>query len=808
MNRRALQLFALCALSYFVAARLGYAAMTANHVIVWFPAGIMLAALTLLPLRDWPYAIAGGLAGNVAADILQRLPSAVITTNVLANMIEVVAASAVVRRLAGERPTMRSLRDVTAVVLGAAIISNGVTSFIGSLVLQQGWSLNFITGWFVWWVRDGMGMLIVTPLVLTSAALLREMPSISMRSALRAAALVSLVAILSRLLLLSVERPESVEESQRYLIIPVIIGAGMLMGPWGAAAASFVLTGVSLWALQVSPVAFSAASQTSTGQVFEVASFLAITAVSALIPAAILARQKLGQAEATEAAQRMREMAETVDDAFYVMEQPSGTTLYASPAWGTIWGRPVSHANDPHIWFNTIHPDDRPAITAALAEGGAGKTTDVAFRITRPDGVMRWVRAKSFPVRNEAGEVCRIVGVARDITDLRSAQELSVQAQKVEAVGRLAGGVAHDFNNILTVIIAEAEFLKAEAGLSREGLDAVGEIQHSAQSAAGLTRQLLSFSRRQIVEPRLIDVNATVGQMSQMLRRLIGEDVELAIVTWPKPLGVRADSGQLEQVVANLVVNARDAMPRGGRVVIETLYEAPPPRSAPGIPGTVVLSISDTGVGMSDEVKAHAFEPFYTTKGVGAGTGLGLATCQSIVQAVGGRIEILSQVGRGTVVRVSLPHLRFDTPAEPLQADAPAPRGTETVLLVEDETGVRKVTARLLRAQGYEVLEARDADDALRQLERKDLTVSLLLTDVVLPGMGGRELAALATVGRPGMRTLFASGYTDDVILKNQLLNQDSVVLQKPFTAEALARRVREVLDAPDFPRDTNRQVQ
>ncbi len=798
MNRRALQLFALCAASYFVAARLGYAAMTERYVVVWFPAGLMLAALSMNATRDWPAIITGGMLGGILADMLQALPADVVISSTIANTLETTLAALVVRRFTGPNPTMHSLRDFAAVFVGAAMLSNAVTSFLGSLVIQHGWNIGFANAWFVWWVGDGMGMIVVAPVILATAEMLRTMKSVSARLVIEALAILAAVAVASRLLLVNVVAPESVEESQRYLIIPLMIWAGVRLWPWGATTSTLVLTLVSLWTLHTSPVAFSAASATATGQVFEVASYLALAGVSALIPAVILAEQRRLQVEASITGQRLKEMAESIDDVFFIIEEPGGTPLYLSPAWANIWGRPIEQGYDNQVRFDAMHPDDRPAVAAAKGAGAQGRGADVTFRIFRPDGTIRWIKSKSFPVRDETGQARRTVGVARDITDLRDAEQRMLQAQKVEAVGRLAGGVAHDFNNILTVIMAEADFLRANASLPPDAADSLAEIQHSAQSAAALTRQLLAFSRRQIVEPRLFDVNVAVRDMSKMLQRLIGEDIHLEIVLGPEMLGVRADQGQLEQVMANLVVNARDAMPRGGNLTVETLFVEALPGAPASDAGSVVLTVRDTGVGMSSEVIAHAFEPFYTTKPTGVGTGLGLATCHSIVQAAGGRIDIASEVGRGTTVRVSLPFVPISLEKERADAASAAPRGSETILLVEDEAAVRKVTARLLRAQGYQVIEARDAAEALRQLERPDARVNLLLTDVVLPGMGGRELADLARVGRPDMRTLFASGYTDDVILKNQLLNQDSVVLQKPFTAEALARRVREALDTPE----------
>jgi CheY-like chemotaxis protein len=392
-------------------------------------------------------------------------------------------------------------------------------------------------------------------------------------------------------------------------------------------------------------------------------------------------------------------------------------------------------------------------------------------------------------VHDPSGAVYRVVGVTADVTDLRESEDRFHQAQKMEAVGRLAGGVAHDFNNLLTVILMETDVLDSTPGVAPEARESIGEVRRATQSAAALTRQLLAFSRRQIIEPRVFDLNAAVDDTSKMLRRLIGEDIRLDLRLAPGPLGVLADRGQIEQVLTNLAVNARDAMPRGGTLTVRTSVEH-------SNPGDITLEVSDTGGGMDAEVLAHAFEPFYTTKEMGRGTGLGLATCHGIVTQAGGRIEIISAIGVGTTVLVVLP--RVELPAEPTaEPTATAfPRGDESILLVEDETGVRQVTARILRAQGYQVLEARDGADALRQLAVHRTPVDLLLTDIILPGMSGRELAERIHDTRPEIPTLFASGYSDDVVLQERLIAHDAAFLPKPFTKESLVRRVRDLLDA------------
>jgi two-component system cell cycle sensor histidine kinase/response regulator CckA len=507
------------------------------------------------------------------------------------------------------------------------------------------------------------------------------------------------------------------------------------------------------------------------------------------------------EADLKDSEERLRQMADHINEAFYVVDLRSATTLYISPTWAEIWGRPITDGYDSSIWFAAIHPDDRAALTANQRLIAAGESVTDTFRVIRPDTTTRWVRSRTFPVRNAAGEVYRMVGVAVDITEMRVVEARFAQAQKMDAIGRLAGGVAHDFNNLLTVILGEADQLKESVLAGTPGNASVVEIQHAGERAAVLTRQLLAFSRRQLVEPTVFDLTETVTGMSNMCRRLIGEDIELitrlAADTW----NARADSGQIEQVLANLVVNARDAMPNGGQLTIRTAnvtldeeHANAMPESKPG--DYVTMVVSDTGMGMTEAVRARLFEPFFTTKEAGKGTGLGLATCYGIVKQAEGHMTVYSEPGLGTTVTVYLPRGFAATTLAKSVEPVALPRGTETILLVEDEPAVRRVAVRLLTAQGYQLLEAENGAEAARISAGHEGTIHLLLTDVVLPGIGGREIAEQTRAQRPDIKVLFASGYTDDVILQHRLLHHDVALLQKPFSRESIARKVREVLDA------------
>jgi two-component system cell cycle sensor histidine kinase/response regulator CckA len=413
------------------------------------------------------------------------------------------------------------------------------------------------------------------------------------------------------------------------------------------------------------------------------------------------------------------------------------------------------------------------------------------------------VRAHEFEVGRRP---VRLV-LATDVTERTRAQEALLKteeqlrhAQKMDAVGRLAGGVAHDFNNLLSVILSYAEILLADLKPVEPMRDQVDQIRRAAARAADLTRQLLTFSRHQVVTPKVIDLNDLLVNLDKMLQRIIGVDVAL-VLSCGRPLGhVRADPGSIEQVIMNLVVNARDAMPQGGKLTMETANVLIDEESARVHLGTkpgphVMLAVSDTGVGMDRATQARIFEPFFTTKQVGKGTGLGLSTVFGIVQQSNGSIWVYSEPGRGTTFKVYLP--RVDEAVDVVRATPPGTtrRGTEAVLLVEDDEQVRSVASSILRRHGYRVLEARNGGEAMLLCETHAQTIDLLISDVVMPLMGGPELARRLSTARPAMKVLCMSGYTDDSVVRHGVMDSDIAYLQKPITPESLTRKVREVLD-------------
>jgi signal transduction histidine kinase/ActR/RegA family two-component response regulator len=432
-----------------------------------------------------------------------------------------------------------------------------------------------------------------------------------------------------------------------------------------------------------------------------------------------------------------------------------------------------------------------------------GEPYEIEIQFARPGGMNPWIVATGEARRDAAGRIVGVRGTAQDVTERRRLEEQLRQSQKMEAIGQLAGGVAHDFNNLLTVISGNCELVLSDSPADDPRRGSLRDIQAAAQRAAGLTRQLLAFSRKQILEPRLVDVHVVIREIETMLRRLIGEDVVLSSELTADPSWVKVDPGQLEQVLLNLAINARDAMPRGGRLTIGTRSvdlagsddaggSADPERGT-----RVAISISDSGEGMSQEVQGHLFEPFFTTKEVGKGTGLGLATVYGIVKQSGGDVSVESESGRGTTFTIVLPSTQ--PPAGTLKslgAHGALPSGTETVLVVEDEEAVRRLVRSVLESTGYKVIDARSGREAVEAVCAHPGQIRIVVTDVVMPDINGREVASRICGIDPGIKVLYMSGYTDDVILRNGIVESGVPFLQKPFSSLALARKVREMLDA------------
>ncbi len=510
---------------------------------------------------------------------------------------------------------------------------------------------------------------------------------------------------------------------------------------------------------------------------------------------------------------RLEAVLEQMPAGVILAEAPSGRVLLGNQQVSRIWRRP------PRADFNILdevgvtgfHSDGRPyernewPLVRSIRAGEV--VTNEEIEIVRGDNTRGWILVSSAPVRDRNGFVVAGVLTFQDITERKQLEEQLRQSQKMEAIGRLAGGVAHDFNNLLTIIGGYGQMLLDTTNADDPVHKDLEAIMEAANRAGSLTRQLLTVSRRQVVQPKTFELNRLIARTNRMLKRVIGEDVELVHTLKSERGRIKADPGQIEQVLLNLTVNARDAMPTGGRLTIETADIEIGQDSIVGGQSLragryVLLAVSDTGTGMTPEVLKHVFEPFFTTKPRGKGTGLGLSTVYGIVTQTGGTITVDSEVGRGTVFRIYFPAAvsRAELEPEP-ERDRAIPgepsdkHGQETILLVEDETDVRRLTAEMLTRQGYTVLEASSGPDAIRVWEENQQKIDLVLTDVVMPRMSGQELASTLKARRPELKVMYMSGYTDDVVARHGGIDR-TVLLHKPFTSDSLARMIRSVLDA------------
>ncbi len=485
-----------------------------------------------------------------------------------------------------------------------------------------------------------------------------------------------------------------------------------------------------------------------------------------------------------------------------VITDTKGIVLYVNPAFEKVTGYSRAEAIGQNTRLLKSDRQDQAFYRDLWTRISAGEVWRGRFINKKKNGRLFTEDAVIAPVRDDQGTVTNYIAIKRDISHELELENQYRQTQKIDSIGRLAGGVAHDFNNILAVICGHTDLALMQLSPDAPLRSSLECIQESAERAANLTRQLLAFARRQVIEPRLINLNELIVNLNKMLRRLIGEDIKLVTQTVPDLGAIKADPGQIEQVLLNLVVNARDAMPDGGTLTIHTdnvTLDEEYARRHLITPGEyVMVSVSDTGVGMTDEVMLHIFEPFFTTKEQGKGTGLGLATCFGIIQQSNGHIHCDSQAGEGTKFIIYLPCAKGkEDAAADREGPASLPQGTETILLAEDEPSLRRLMARVLRTQGYTVLEAADGNEALALAQANGTKIQLLLTDVIMPGLSGKMLAEWLGQVNPAIKVLFISGYINNNAVRDAMSKPGTFFLQKPFNPLDLTQKVRAAIEAP-----------
>lgn len=512
--------------------------------------------------------------------------------------------------------------------------------------------------------------------------------------------------------------------------------------------------------------------------------------------------RRAAEKEIRASEERFRQLAENIPEVFWIGSSDWQTVYYISPAYEKIWGHQCEDLyKKPADWFESVVSEDQSSVHAAIprqvAEGEVIVFPD--YRIRRPDGSIRWISARALPVADATGALSRVVGIAEDITERKSLETQLVQAQKMESVGRLAGGVAHDFNNMLAVIFISLELARLHLSPDDPVLEQLQEIEKAAIRSRDITHQLLAFSRKQLISPRPCDLNVLAAELQKTLVRLIGEDIELRFFPGEHLGSILIDPSQIAQVLVNLAVNARDAMPNGGKLTVETsnvLFDAAYCEEHPDVqPGYYVnLSVSDDGIGMDKQTLEHIFEPFFTTKEVGKGTGLGLAMIYGVVRQNNGFIHVYSEAGHGTSFKLYFPRLDNAEQNPEEQESVHAERGEGRILLVEDDEILCRVTKATLETMGYAVTIAHSPAAALELFEETKPDFSVLLTDVVMPGMNGRELAERIGKQCPSIKVIFMSGYTSDAVVHRGVLEDGGLFIQKPFSVKELATKVREAM--------------
>jgi len=784
----------LLVVAYFLVAKLGlrYASIGPSISPVWPPTGLAIAALALWGLRFWPAVLVGAFLANATTSIPMPAALAIGVGNTLEAMIAArLLRDGRTRLVFDDLGAVRTLVGVAAPAGAFASATIGVaTLWIAGVISSSGVPSAF----GLWWAGDYLGALVIAPVLVAF--------SDAARPRLDRAATVTLGvwvtgAVLATALVFGNFVPSTFLQPAQYayLLFPFVIGAALRFGPRGASVLTLTVAFLAVLYTVRGGGPFAMRSVPSTDVTLMI--YIAVLATTGLFLSPTVARRLKAESLLREAHAHLQAVINSSPLAIYTMDA-EGDVRSWNPAAETLYGWRSDEVIGGPLTLITRDLADQRDLRDRVFRGETLRGIETTAH--KKDGAAVTLSLAAAPVHDAVGSVTGVLFIAADLTDVRRLEIQYRQAQKMEAVGRLAGGIAHDFNNLLTAILGTTGLLLDSLDQSSQARLDVEEIEKAAKRAAGLTRQLLVFSRKQVLEPRILDLNAVVGDLHGMLVRLIGEDIKLQTKLAPELGTVHSDPGQLQQAIVNLVVNSRDAMPKGGVLTIETEnVELDPRELEPHTltrPGKyVLLAVHDTGIGMDAATKARLFEPFFTTKEPGKGTGLGLATVYSIVKQSGGYIWAYSEPGHGTTFKIYLPRVQGIAERTSERSVAAVAGGSETVLVVEDQPEVRVLTTRILEGRGYTVLAAENATDALQVAERYPQAIDLLLTDVVMPGLNGRELARLMAAQRSNIKVLFVSGYTGEAVREHGLLERDVAFLQKPFTPDVLAERVRAVLD-------------
>ena len=795
-------------IAYAAAGKIGLAVpvLSGSPIPFWPPASVSLAAVLLFGYDVWPAIF----VADIALSLAHHDPFALAFGIALANTIEPLIGAALLRSVADFKPSLQRLRDVIELVVFGAfagpIAGTAVYVAFRKVVLHLPIERDFHI-WFMWMRSDVFSVLVLAPLLLVWSRGFPNRPTLACLS--EAAAAFGLLVVVNRLVFSMPGSGAFHDYAIEHVSFLFIIWLALRFGTYGTT------LGVLATALIATRHTLAGTGPFALEGLFSLHVFLGVISVTGLIIAAVISehrettstlRASDQQLRASE--ERYRDLFENAQD-FIVTVDLQGRFTSANNAVLQVSGFSREEFLNKKI-LDVVAPNSAKVAWSAFTEVLAGSNRgESQLELVSKDGRTIWVEVNSRRLTHD-GAVVGIQSIGRDISWRKRMEQELLHSQKMEAVGRLAGGVAHDFNNLLGVIIGYSDLTLQELGDDDPLRKRIGEIRNAGRRAAEVTRQLLAFSRKQVLTPKAVDLSSLVSETTRMLLRLLGEDIELITKLSPIAARVKTDPAQMQQVIMNLALNARDAMPRGGKLILETatvaldqatgstMVEELTERGISVLPGQyVMVAVSDTGTGMDAQTKARIFEPFFTTKQPGEGTGLGLSTVYGFVKQSGGYIWVYSELGRGTTIKIYMP--RIEASAQPIEhGDAPTlPRGSATILLVEDEESLRELNLELMQGLGYTVLLAAYGAQALQIAEEHSGRIDLLLTDVVMPGMSGRELAERLAFTRPEMKVLYMSGYTDNVIVHHGILESGIAFLQKPFTRDELARKLREVLESP-----------
>jgi PAS domain S-box-containing protein len=795
---------------YVLAGKLGLALATINPSAspVWPPTGIALAAALIFGRAVWPAIFAGAFVVNytTATGMLPSLGIAV------GNTAEALVGMLLVSRFARGRHAFERSGDLFRFIALAGFATTAISATVGTLSVAAGTNLGsgqYSSIWLTWWLGNAAGNVVVAPVILLWARP-RER---SWTPGQWLEILVCAVAVVTVGALVFIRSSYPIE----FLTIPLCVWIGARFGAREAATATALLSAVAVWAT-INGAGPFARQPPNTGLLFTQL-FIVVTQIAGLGIGTALAELTAARDDARrlndELEMRVSERTAELRTSEARLAEAQGVAHIGSWEWDARTGQlawsdelfriygasPGAFAPSYETFTAMVHADDRARVEQIARQAIVdGEPFEFEFRLLRADGVARMALSRGSAVRDGNGHPLRLVGTLQDITDQKQFDTRLRHAQKLEALGLLAGGIAHDFNNLITAIGGYTEMVLSQLDHGDPRHDDLLEVRKAAERAAALTRRLLAFSRTQSLQAKVVDVNAVVAGLESLLRRTIGEHIELTLTLAQRLDPVRVDPDQLEQVVLNIALNARDAMPGGGQLRFTTAVadvdEVWAQRHPPMTAGRYIrLAIGDTGVGMTPEIQARIFEPFFTTKPHGQGTGFGLATVYGIVNQSGGFINVSSSPACGSVFDIYLPAVAAELDLRPggLNRVASAAGRGETILLVEDDGAVRRLARDVLVHAGYNVIDARDGEEAMERVRTHPSTLQLVITDVVMPGLSGRELAAKLTARFSGLRVLYTSGYTSATTVATGI-DAAAPFLPKPFLPADLVAKVRDVL--------------